>query len=293
MGNQSSFTNYHFEHYNSHTTDFYHYDLTEQNNKTEYFDFCLNFTCDELKVQRCTLDQIEKCLKKKKINGAKMYNFMPQLNDQESKNLWSKLEYLDVVFTGTPISSWSLKDYLQLAPNIVDLTLNTSKYLTIESEIWDLIADRKMDQLNLQRVDVSNLSMHNLRKMMTNTDKLLFEGGILNMVLRDDELTSLYLKKKICLLNLDTKDLEFNNDIVVHNAVRLLGSQMTLTLDPHVDNNRILKQIPQTTTIKALNLRDLTYHNVKIGFTNEIHIWSYDLDVLYSYIEITTPILQR
>lgn len=285
MGNQSSFTNCHFEHYNTNTTAFYHYDLTEQNNKSEYFDFCLNFTCDDLKVEQCTMEEIEKTLKENRINGAKMYNFMPQLNDSESKSFWSKLQYLDIVFTKTPISYWSLKEYLELAPNIVDLTLNTSKYLTIESEIWDLISDRKMDKLVLTRVNVSNLSMHNLRKMMMNTNQLLFEGKILNMVLCDDDLTSIYLEKKICLLNLDTKDLELDNGIVVNNAVRLLGSNMTLTLDPGMNNKIILKQIPQTTKIQALNLRDPKYYDVKIGFTNKIHIWDYDLDILYQYIE--------
>ena len=285
MGNQSSFTNCHFEHYNSHTTEFFHYDLTERNHKSEYFDFCLNLTCDQLKVQQCTMEQIEKILKKKKINGAKMYNFMPQLNDDESRSLWSKLEYLNISFTKTPISSWSLKDYLQLAPGIVDLTLHTSEYLEIDAEVWDLIADLKMNRINLERVDVRHLSLNHLRKIMENTDKLLFKDKILAMVLYDDELTSIYLKKKICLLNLDTKDIPVDNHIVVDNFIRLLGSNVTLTLDPDIDNEGILKQIPQTTTIKALNLRDLTYYDVKIGFTDTIHIWKYDLDVLYQYIE--------
>jgi hypothetical protein len=124
-----------------------------------------------------------------------------------------------------------------------------------------------------------------LRKIMENTKQLLFEGKILSRVLQDDELTSLYLEKNICLLNLDTKDIDVHNDIELNNAIRLLGPKMTLTLDPEIDNKRFLERIPSTTTIKALHLRDPRYHNVKIGCTDSIHIWNYDLEVLFRYLE--------
>lgn len=293
----------HFQFYNSNTTKFYHYDLDVSHINYSVLDFAVKFTCDENKTIETTFDEILRTLQKNKVNGVKLCNFLVSINNVESLEIWSQLTYLEVkIIPGLPSPALFkearndpnvLINYLKKGPNINDLHLSTGTSIRIPREFWKLLSTRKMECVQIERCDVSELSTELLKIIMENTMRIIFEECVLCKIIKDSDLTNLYLDKRDFPICLDTaitteyhKNEYLENNLIIPNFVRLLHPDKSLLLSRGAPNEQILRAICESgKKIDSLQLRDPVFYDVRLNFVNTIHIWDYDLDILYKYIE--------